>query len=73
MSGFCPLVELHREGSAPAACAAGLFNGKKVPRGPTSGFPLNLLPVDFHSCGVYTCTIAIMPEMQQNKPAPQAA
>ena len=23
--GFCPLVELHREGSAPAACAAGLF------------------------------------------------
>ena len=24
-SGFCPLVELHREGSAPAACAAGLF------------------------------------------------
>ena len=24
--GFCPLVELHREGSAPAACAAGLFN-----------------------------------------------
>ena len=25
MGGFCPLVELHREGSAPAACAAGLF------------------------------------------------
>ena len=24
-SGFCLLVELHREGSAPAACAAGLF------------------------------------------------
>ena len=24
--GFCPLVELHREGSAPAACAAGLFS-----------------------------------------------
>ena len=24
-SRFCPLVELHREGSAPAACAAGLF------------------------------------------------
>ena len=24
-AGFCPLVELHREGSAPAACAAGLF------------------------------------------------
>ena len=23
--GFCPLVDLHREGSAPAACAAGLF------------------------------------------------
>ena len=23
--GFCPLIELHREGSAPAACAAGLF------------------------------------------------
>ena len=23
--GFCPLVELHWEGSAPAACAAGLF------------------------------------------------
>ena len=23
--GFCPLVELHREGSAPAACTAGLF------------------------------------------------
>ena len=22
---FCPLVKLHREGSAPAACAAGLF------------------------------------------------
>ena len=25
MGGFGPLVELHREGSAPAACAAGLF------------------------------------------------
>ena len=24
--GFFPLVELHREGSAPAACAAGLFS-----------------------------------------------
>ena len=24
--GFCPLVELHREGSAPTACAAGLFS-----------------------------------------------
>ena len=23
--GFCLLVELHREGSAPAACAAGMF------------------------------------------------
>ena len=23
--GFCQLVELHREGSAPAACAVGLF------------------------------------------------
>ena len=23
--GFCPLVELDREGSAPAVCAAGLF------------------------------------------------
>ena len=25
MGGFCPLVELHWEGFAPAACAAGLF------------------------------------------------
>ena len=25
MGGFCPLLELHREGSAPAACAADLF------------------------------------------------
>ena len=25
MGGFCQLVELHREGSAPTACAAGLF------------------------------------------------
>ena len=25
MGGFCPVVELHREGYAPAACAAGLF------------------------------------------------
>jgi len=25
MGGFCQLVELHRERSAPAACAAGLF------------------------------------------------
>ena len=25
MGGFCLLVELRREGSAPAACAAGLF------------------------------------------------
>ena len=25
MGGFCPLVELHREGSAPAAFAAGLL------------------------------------------------
>ena len=25
MGGFFPLVELHQEGSAPAACAAGLF------------------------------------------------
>ena len=27
MGVFCLLVELHREGSAPAACAAGLFKG----------------------------------------------
>ena len=26
--GFCLLVELHLEGSAPAACAAGLFQNK---------------------------------------------
>ena len=26
--GFCPLVELHQECSAPAACAAGLLKGK---------------------------------------------
>ena len=26
MGGFCLLVELHREGSAPAACTAGLFS-----------------------------------------------
>ena len=26
MGRFCLLVELHREGSAPAACAAGLFS-----------------------------------------------
>ena len=26
MGEFCLLAELHREGSAPAACAAGLFN-----------------------------------------------
>ena len=26
MGGFCLLLELHREGSAPAACVAGLFN-----------------------------------------------
>ena len=26
MDGFCLLVELPREGSVPAACAAGLFN-----------------------------------------------
>ena len=26
MGGFCLLMELHRKGSAPAACAAGLFN-----------------------------------------------
>ena len=25
MGGFCLLVELHQEGSAPAACAADLF------------------------------------------------
>ena len=28
MGGFCPLVELHREGSATAACAAGLFSSE---------------------------------------------
>ena len=28
MGGFCLLVELHRKGSAPAACAAGLFINK---------------------------------------------
>ena len=28
--GFCPMVELHREGSAPAACAAGLLLDKVV-------------------------------------------
>ena len=27
--GFCPLVELHREGSAHAACATGLFLGNR--------------------------------------------
>ena len=26
---FCLMVELHREGSAPAACAAGLFINRK--------------------------------------------
>jgi hypothetical protein len=26
MGGFSPLVEFHREGSASAACAAGLFS-----------------------------------------------
>ena len=25
MAGLCLIVKLHREGSAPAACAAGLF------------------------------------------------
>ena len=33
MGGFCPLVELHWEGSAPAACAAGLFGYQAVTRG----------------------------------------
>ena len=28
MGDFCLLVELHREGSAPAACEAGLFQNK---------------------------------------------
>ena len=28
MGGFCLLVELHREGSVPAACAGGLFFNK---------------------------------------------
>ena len=28
MGGFCLLVELYREGSAPGACAAGLFISK---------------------------------------------
>ena len=28
MGGFCLLVELHREGSAPAACAAGLLHNQ---------------------------------------------
>ena len=28
MGGFCLLVELHRVGSAPAACAAGLLEYK---------------------------------------------
>jgi hypothetical protein len=31
MGGFCPLVELHWEGSAPAACAAGLFKATFLP------------------------------------------
>ena len=26
MGGFCLVVEFHRKGSAPAACAAGLFS-----------------------------------------------
>ena len=26
MGGFCPLMELHQKGSAPAACAASLFS-----------------------------------------------
>ena len=30
MGGFCLLVELHREGSAPAACAAGLFQNEPI-------------------------------------------
>ena len=30
MGGFCLLVKLHREGSAPAACAADLFLDKGV-------------------------------------------
>ena len=31
MGEFCPLVELHREGSAPAACAAGLLTDPVYP------------------------------------------
>ena len=41
MGGFCPLVELHREGSAPAACAAGLFYGSDLNRFMNSGFDEN--------------------------------
>ena len=33
--------------------------------GPTSGFPLNLLPLDFHSRG-FLLTIAFMQEQQPN-------
>ena len=33
--------------------------------GPTSGFPLNLLPLEFHSRGILL-TIAIMHEKQRN-------
>ena len=35
--------------------------------GPTSGFPLNLLPLDFHSQRILL-TIAIMQGKQQQKP-----
>ena len=30
--GFCPMVELYQEGSAPAACAAGLFKNGAPPK-----------------------------------------
>ena len=34
---FCLMVELHREGSEPAACAAGLFTSKDLHTGPKNG------------------------------------
>ena len=48
MGGFCLLVELHREGSAPAACAAGLFF-----RMFSSNQTIFLLHIHFFSLSLY--------------------
>ena len=53
MGGFCLLVKLHREWSAPAACAAGLFNSIIVTDVPFKALIATTVVLSYATATVY--------------------